>query len=437
MMKWDRHRRGLILSCVGTLLAVAPAGAQVVVRTAAESGGRVEGIRPDGLLVELGIVAPTNGDTGLLYGVRVGMGTFPTRHLDLSLGLRRWSTDIDRSAFGSSTPGSFSDTSLDAVLSYPLMRFKGLRPYLGTGLAGHVVGADVPEDASLEDALGGFSVGALALAGVGTTRPGLGFRLEARRDFVADVGAWSYALGVGWWPKTRAADDRHVVRVGSSQRAAPVAVAPAADAPAQPAKGTVAGPALVTALNHLKAQNEALAADLAELREQVAAAEGTRAPVAAAAPDEPVADRSTQLFESLARVTARSGHAGSLRRDGDNGLLTLDQSLLFTVGKSELTTGAREELRRLAVVFLRFPEARVIVQGHTDATGATESNQVLSLRRAETVRAELLAIGIRPDSVAAVGFGETRPVAGNDTPAGRARNRRVDLQITMPSSSSN
>ncbi|MFO7608825.1 MAG: OmpA family protein [Candidatus Krumholzibacteriia bacterium] len=79
----------------------------------------------------------------------------------------------------------------------------------------------------------------------------------------------------------------------------------------------------------------------------------------------------------------------------------------------------------------------MVVQGHTDATGSAKSNQVLSLRRAETVRAELLAIGIRPDSVAAVGFGDTRPIADNDTPAGRAHNRRVDLQITMPSSSSN
>jgi outer membrane protein OmpA-like peptidoglycan-associated protein len=217
-----------------------------------------------------------------------------------------------------------------------------------------------------------------------------------------------------------------------------------AAAPAHTATETVTGPALVTALNHLKAENEALAADLAKLKKQVAAAEGTRAPVATAAapvapvaPNAPVADRTSQLFESLAQVTARSGHAGSLRRDGDVGLLTLDQSLIFTVGKSGLTTGAREELRRLAVVFLRFPEARLIVQGHSDATGSAESNQVLSLRRAETVRAELLAIGIRPDSVVAVGFGDTRPVAGNDTSVGRARNRRVDLQITMPASSSN
>ncbi|MCA1788988.1 MAG: hypothetical protein LC667_03755, partial [Thioalkalivibrio sp.] len=250
MMDWDCIRRGLILSSLGALLAAAPTGAQVVVHSAAEPGGRVEGVRPDGLLLELGLVAPSNGDTGLLYGVRVGMGTFPTRHLDFSLGLRHWSADIDRSAFGSSTPGSFSDTSLDAVVSYPLTQHKQLRPYVGAGLAGHVVGADVPQDASLEDALSGFSVGALAVAGVGTTRPGINFRLEARRDFVEDVGAWSYALGLGWWPTTKAAEDRQVVRVGSSRAAVRTVAAPAATTPAPPATGTVAGPALVTALNH-------------------------------------------------------------------------------------------------------------------------------------------------------------------------------------------
>jgi outer membrane protein OmpA-like peptidoglycan-associated protein len=374
------------------------------------------------------------------------MGTFMSRYLDFSLGARRWSADIDRSNLGAFTPGTISDTSFDATLTYPLMHMKNLRPYVGGGLAVHSVGADIPSDRSLEDALSGVGFGALAVVGVGTTKPGLGFRLQARRDFVEDVEAWTYSLGAGWWPKSRAGKAPEIVpskapAPGVSGTGFKPSAAPTAAQPAAPQTRSYTSTEMVTALNHLKSENAALSAELATLKAQMAA---MAAPASAATPGsapapvvEPAPDRGTQLFDALARVTALAGHPESLRREGAGGLLTLDQSLLFATGQSTLTTGAREELRRLAVVLLRFPESRVVVQGHTDSSGRAAANRRLSEQRAEAVRTELLSIGIHPGSVTAVGFGSTRPVAGNDTPDGRARNRRVDLLITMPSSSSN
>lgn len=427
-----------------TVLAVVPVQAQVIVETPAKPQGRKEGVRPSGLVAEVGVVSPLNANTGFLFGLSAGMGTLLSRHLDSSLGLRHWSADIDRSNLGTTTAGTFNDTSLDLVLAYPLMKVKGLRPYLGAGLAGHLVGADVPGDRSLEDALSGISVGALTVLGIGTAKSGLSYRLEARRDFVEDVGSWSYALGAGWWPKTRAGKTDRILQVDTPElMGASALYAPATGSEA----GSEAQYELARALNHLKAENSALAAEMGRLREQLAQMAATPAapapiqqtiaPAPAPQPAPPAPDRGAMLFDTLARVTTLAGHPESLRRDGNNGLLTLDQGLLFAPGQSQLTTGAREELRRLAVVLLRFPEAQVLVQGHTDASGKAAANQKLSEQRAAAVRQELLSIMGRPDSIGAVGFGDTRPIATNDTVAGRARNRRVDLLITMPRSSSN
>ncbi|TKK11955.1 cell envelope biogenesis protein OmpA, partial [Enterobacter cancerogenus] len=72
----------------------------------------------------------------------------------------------------------------------------------------------------------------------------------------------------------------------------------------------------------------------------------------------------------------------------------------------------------------------IVVAGHTDSTGDDKSNQVLSLKRAESVRDWMRDTGDVPESCFAVqGYGESRPVATNDTPEGRALNRRVEISL--------
>ena len=75
------------------------------------------------------------------------------------------------------------------------------------------------------------------------------------------------------------------------------------------------------------------------------------------------------------------------------------------------------------------PDVRVEVAGHTDSVGSDEYNQALSERRAESVQAYLVSRGISPSRIEAVGFGETQPVASNDTAEGRANNRRVEIKV--------
>jgi OOP family OmpA-OmpF porin len=77
-----------------------------------------------------------------------------------------------------------------------------------------------------------------------------------------------------------------------------------------------------------------------------------------------------------------------------------------------------------------FGEPNLVIEGHTDSTGSEEKNQHLSQRRAESVRAYLVANGTLPEEkIIAVGYGSKRPLASNKTAQGRAINRRIDVII--------
>ncbi len=86
----------------------------------------------------------------------------------------------------------------------------------------------------------------------------------------------------------------------------------------------------------------------------------------------------------------------------------------------------------LASVMVANPNLRVRVDGHTDATGPAAYNQALSERRAESVRAALVAQGVDAGRIDVQGHGETQPSAPNDTPEGRAANRRIEFTVLHP-----
>ena len=78
----------------------------------------------------------------------------------------------------------------------------------------------------------------------------------------------------------------------------------------------------------------------------------------------------------------------------------------------------------------RIRRLRIEIEGHTDSVGADDYNQSLSERRAESVRTYLVSQNIAPATVSAIGLGETKPVATNDTASGRQQNRRVELIVS-------
>ena len=107
----------------------------------------------------------------------------------------------------------------------------------------------------------------------------------------------------------------------------------------------------------------------------------------------------------------------------------LPGSIYFEVNKSEVRPGMRDRLSEIAKALATVGNRRVLVEGHTDSTGADEYNLKLSRLRAEAVRSILVAGGVSPDRIESQGYGKTRPVASNATAAGKAQNRRVEIVI--------
>lgn len=101
----------------------------------------------------------------------------------------------------------------------------------------------------------------------------------------------------------------------------------------------------------------------------------------------------------------------------------------FEVGTAILTADAQGILDNVALELSRFPDVNIRVEGHTDSQGGDDSNLTLSQARAESVVTYLTDAGINTDRLSPVGFGETQPIADNNSDEGRAQNRRVELVI--------
>ena len=103
------------------------------------------------------------------------------------------------------------------------------------------------------------------------------------------------------------------------------------------------------------------------------------------------------------------------------------EGVTFITDSAELTAESRTRLNRTAASLRQWPNVRVEIGGHTDSVADDAYNMELSQRRAESVRSYLIQKGIHASRLTAKGYGETHPIAPNDTESGRARNRRVEL----------
>jgi len=117
--------------------------------------------------------------------------------------------------------------------------------------------------------------------------------------------------------------------------------------------------------------------------------------------------------------------------------VSINEELLFPSGGWEMPVAAQQTLRKIVPILAPKQQTKVMVNGYTDNVpigpelmrqGVT-NNQVLSQKRADTVMQFMISQGVNPSLVSAQGFGEKDPVASNDTPEGRAQNRRVELTL--------
>ncbi len=132
-------------------------------------------------------------------------------------------------------------------------------------------------------------------------------------------------------------------------------------------------------------------------------------------------DATTRTEEALAEILET--------RQSARGLIVSLPDILFKSDKATIEPNAVEVLSRVAGILQVVPELHIQVEGHTDSVGVSEYNSYLSDGRANVVKEYLVGAGIPASRVSAAGFGETQPVAPNDTREGRERNRRVELVI--------
>ena len=144
-----------------------------------------------------------------------------------------------------------------------------------------------------------------------------------------------------------------------------------------------------------------------------------------------------QLKQQVASLQAQNAaSAQQVGRLQGAVLYTLQGDLLFRPGGYEVSDAGKKLIGRVASKLAANQTQKVVVVGYTDNTpvgpdlirqGIT-SNQILSQKRAEAVMQVAISQGVKPDLISAEGMGDADPVASNDTPAGRAKNRRVELR---------
>ena len=142
----------------------------------------------------------------------------------------------------------------------------------------------------------------------------------------------------------------------------------------------------------------------------------------------PIASRMDNLERDLRQAVATST-AAAVSREGDHLAVTFQGDVTFDKGSAIVKPGLHAEINRLAHVLAQYPEAVIRVEGHTDSKGSAENNMKLSMERAESVRNLLFRQGVGNRWIEIAGFGETRPIAENDTEVGRQRNRRVEIMV--------
>lgn len=107
---------------------------------------------------------------------------------------------------------------------------------------------------------------------------------------------------------------------------------------------------------------------------------------------------------------------------------TIQLDIEFGVGSAEISSRYFDQLKRVADRMKASPNRTAVIEGHTDSMGAATTNLQLSQKRAESVKQNLIDhFGIAQERLVAKGFGETRPIASNETPEGRRKNRRVSV----------
>ncbi len=150
------------------------------------------------------------------------------------------------------------------------------------------------------------------------------------------------------------------------------------------------------------------------------ATEANQRAVAAAIELNRLKEEAAVMASELDKLAAAQSERGTV--------ITL-KDIVFKTDSAAILEGAERDLIRVAEFLRQYPDRKVRIEGSTDSRGSEQYNQQLSLRRAESVQAILVANGVQADRIETIGLGEAFPVASNETSAGQQKNRRVDIIV--------
>lgn len=136
-----------------------------------------------------------------------------------------------------------------------------------------------------------------------------------------------------------------------------------------------------------------------------------------------------KMDKQAEEMEAALGNTATVERVGEGIKLTFDSQLLFDFGKATVMQSNKDDLQKLAATLREYPETELLIVGHTDDVGSDSFNKTLSRKRATAVSDELSDAGISNSRMNTTGMGESQPAVTNDTEAGRAQNRRVEIAI--------
>lgn len=389
-----------------------------------------------GVEARVGLVSPERASLAAAVMGEVDLGYVWRPELRLIAGLSHFRANIDREP--GDDEGSFGATGFWLSGRYDLHAARTLSAYVRTSMVVHRVDADA-WDSDVDALLSGTNAGAAVAIGarrVLDDRGRLSGTIELRRTQVNNIANTALEIGV-----------RLLQRGTLSYVAEGVALAPAplfeprdAGPPVETVdqQAPMQAPAVVdTAAARRQAEADraanavaeadaaARAAELADRQASEAAIAEQRDAEAAAAR---VAAAESMLRQGLDRAAAAMASAVSLRETATAFVVTIGGNA-FPSGAAVLSAAARGELRVLATVLAGYPGHIVTVEGHTDAVGDAAANVALSIERAAAVRAGLIVEGVDPLWTGVRGHGSARSVASNETAAGRAANRRVEIHV--------
>ncbi len=129
------------------------------------------------------------------------------------------------------------------------------------------------------------------------------------------------------------------------------------------------------------------------------------------------------------RQALAESEAAAVRREDNLLAISLKGDVTFDTASTNVRPGLYTEIDRIAQVLIGYPQTLIMVEGHTDSVGSEEYNMDLSYRRAAAVKDLIVGRNVARERVETVAYGETTPVANNETEAGRMRNRRVEIKI--------